>query len=150
MSLPTRGRRNPIDVPPLALKPWNLVAGPVERAIHALIALYDGLPSPHQETHLQGGTDALQTPGTPADLLLNVASDAGVGPSYALEDHKHRVDLGLTTKGDLLTYTGSAYGRLGVGANGQVLTADSASAGGIKWATSGSAEDAELIAFYAL
>jgi len=40
----------------------------------------------------------------------------------------------LTTKGDLLTY-GTALARLGVGANGQVLTADSAQATGVKWAT---------------
>lgn len=42
----------------------------------------------------------------------------------------------LTTKGDLLTATGAqAYSRLGVGSNGQVLTADSAESTGIKWAT---------------
>lgn len=41
----------------------------------------------------------------------------------------------LTTKGDLLTATGAqAYSRLGVGSNGQVLTADSAESTGIKWA----------------
>lgn len=40
----------------------------------------------------------------------------------------------LTTKGDLSTYT-NAPARLGVGANGQVLTADSAEATGLKWAT---------------
>jgi hypothetical protein len=40
----------------------------------------------------------------------------------------------LTTKGDLYTYT-SVAARLGVGTNGQVLTADSTQASGIKWAT---------------
>jgi len=40
----------------------------------------------------------------------------------------------LTTKGDLLTY-GSANARLGVGSNGQVLTADSTQTNGVKWAT---------------
>lgn len=43
-------------------------------------------------------------------------------------------DSTLTTKGDLLVY-GSALARLGVGTNGQVLTADSAQALGVKWAT---------------
>ena len=40
----------------------------------------------------------------------------------------------LTTKGDLLTFD-TADTRLGVGANGTVLTADSAQATGLKWAT---------------
>jgi hypothetical protein len=40
----------------------------------------------------------------------------------------------LTTKGDLLGRSSSAAARLGVGANGTVLTADSAETTGLKWA----------------
>jgi hypothetical protein len=40
----------------------------------------------------------------------------------------------LTTKGDLVTYDTDVV-RLGVGSNGQVLTADSTQAKGIKWST---------------
>jgi hypothetical protein len=40
----------------------------------------------------------------------------------------------LTTKGDLFTFT-TVDARVGVGANGTVLTADSAEATGLKWAT---------------
>jgi len=42
----------------------------------------------------------------------------------------------VTTKGDLIAATASAtVSRLGVGTNGQILTADSTQATGIKWAT---------------
>ena len=40
----------------------------------------------------------------------------------------------LTTKGDLFTFT-TVDARIGVGANGTVLTADSAESAGLKWAT---------------
>lgn len=50
----------------------------------------------------------------------------------------------LTTKGDVYSYsTGDA--RLGVGTNGQVLTADSAEATGLKWATVSGAGDVHPI-----
>ena len=46
----------------------------------------------------------------------------------------------ITTKGDLIVGTGSGtFVRQGVGTNGQVLTADSAEADGVKWATPASA-----------
>jgi hypothetical protein len=42
----------------------------------------------------------------------------------------------VTTKGDLLAATGSAViARVGVGSNGQVLTADSTQTAGVKWET---------------
>jgi len=44
----------------------------------------------------------------------------------------------VTTKGDVVTATASATpARLGIGSNGQVLTADSTTATGLKWASAG-------------
>jgi hypothetical protein len=43
-----------------------------------------------------------------------------------------------TTKGDLLVRGASTVGRLGVGPDGRVLTADSAQSSGVRWAVAGS------------
>jgi hypothetical protein len=43
----------------------------------------------------------------------------------------------LTTKGDLLVHNGTNYVRQAIGANDQVLTADSSVASGVKWAAGG-------------
>lgn len=53
------------------------------------MAREDGLPHPHEETHLVGGDDALAAPGAPSSILLGQAADTGDGPSYAREDHVH-------------------------------------------------------------
>ena len=51
----------------------------------------------------------------------------------------------LTTKGDLFTFT-TVDARLGIGTNNQVLTADSAQATGMKWATPASGGGLTVIA----
>lgn len=66
--------------------------------------------------------------GTSWDVVAGDGVQGPQGPSGT---------AGLTTKGDLLTYNTGAT-RLGVGTDGQVLTADSAQATGIKWASASS------------
>ena len=91
--------------------------------------------------------DALATKPTAAldlDVTLAANSDTRVGSQKAVKGY---VDTAsgllvpkstVTTKGDLIVATGSgAITRRGVGSNGQVLTADSAQADGVKWATPG-------------
>lgn len=45
----------------------------------------------HADSHLQTGTDPLQTPGTPTAITPDASGDPGSGPSYALEDHAHAI-----------------------------------------------------------
>lgn len=120
----------------------------LEEWLRALKDGFSGLPQPHADTHLVGGDDALATPATPTTVTVNVSAGIGDGPAPAREDHDHALDLGLTTKGDLLSRSSSAYVRLGVGANGTVLQADSTQTAGFKWGTA--AEDAALPGFLAL
>jgi hypothetical protein len=62
---------------------------------------------------------------------VTVAGDGAQGPTGPAGASATTV---VTTKGDLLSYSTTAA-RLGVGSNGTVLTADSAEATGLKWAT---------------
>ena len=50
-------------------------------------------------------------------------------------DEANELAAAYTTKGDLVSHDASSFARLGVGSNGQVLTADSAETTGLKWAT---------------
>ena len=60
-------------------------------------------------------------------------ADGGTGASTATAGFDNLAPT--TTKGDLITRNSSNNIRIGVGSDGQVLTADSAQTAGIKWAT---------------
>ena len=66
------------------------------------------------------------------------SAGATIYPVFTANDADEANELvsKLTTKGDLLVTTGSALNRLAVGTNAHVLTADSASTNGVKWALS--------------
>lgn len=70
--------------------------------------------------------------GYPVDVAASESD--GTATSAARSDHQHKMGI-LTTKGDLLVYE-SAPARLGVGADGSILTADAASTPGFKWSNS--------------
>lgn len=67
-----------------------------------------------------------------AGLRARVVTTGGTGPQGATGATGAGIDT-LTTKGDLLGYSTTGV-RIGVGSNGQVLTADSTAAPGVAWA----------------
>jgi len=78
--------------------------------------------------------------------LLGVSSSDSITPVTIFADpttHRLLVDVDvvspLTTKGDIFTFD-TADARLPVGANGEVLTADSAESLGVKWSSAGAGD----------
>lgn len=86
-----------------------------------------GWTTPADTDLVKDGAAAIRTLGSSIDSTLKTQIDAQIPDSL------------LTTKGDLIAATGaSTPARLGVGTNDQVLTADSTTATGLKWATASS------------
>ena len=107
-----------------------------------------------------GASDPLSSPSHPAhhtalaDAVEAVQAELGLDPAGAAATVKARLDALDTTvggkiasglvdvKGDLIVATAAdTVGRVGVGANGHVLTADSAQTAGVKWAEASGSGD---------
>ena len=81
-----------------------------------------GWTTPDDTALVKDGASAIRTLGSSIDTTLKTQIDAQIP------------DALLTTKGDIIAATAaSTPARLGVGADGTVLTADAASANGVKW-----------------
>ena len=76
------------------------------------------------------------------------SSGATIYPVFSADDADEANFLAsrYTTKGDVVVFDGTDVVRVGVGANNTVLTADSAQASGVKWATAVSTgEDDQIV-----
>jgi hypothetical protein len=83
-----------------------------------------GWTTPDNTALVKDGASAIRTLGSSIDTTLKAQIDAQIPDSL------------LTTKGDIIAATGASTPvRLGVGSNNSVLTADSTTATGIKWAS---------------
>ena len=103
------------------------------------IAIQDATTSQKGAVQLENSTSSTST--------TTAAVPASVKSAYDLANGAVAKST-FTTKGDLLTTTGSStIARLGVGTDGQILTADSASSGGVKWATASGSSGATVNAY---
>ncbi|GEM_PF-2671116 len=93
------------------------------------VTTHVGLGDPHTQYALEANLGGA--------AVLNVGTSTGTvaaGDDSRITGAQQRSTL--TTKGDLYAATASAtVARVGVGSNGQVLTADSGETAGVKWAT---------------
>lgn len=89
----------------------------------------------------------VNTNSNPDTLVLGCRNATFQNPGARFIDPGAGVPLStVTTKGDLIAATGNAaVSRLAVGTNGQVLTADSATATGVKWAAGGGGGSASVL-----
>ena len=90
---------------------------------------------------VSGGTTGLTTSGGPVTTsgtitLAGTLAIANGGTGQTTQTAAFDALAPTTTKGDVIVSNGSDNVRLAVGTDGQVLTADSAQASGVKWATS--------------
>lgn len=110
--------------------------------LEANVSAYNGL------VKISGGTTSAVTITTAGEALLDDASAAAqrttlglvIGTDVQAYDADLAAIAGISrAKGDLIAGSSSAWDRLPVGTNGQVLVADSAQTLGVKWGTPGTA-----------
>lgn len=108
-----------------------------------------GWETPDDTDYVKDGAAAMRTLGNSidssmADLkggttgqVLSKATNADMDFAWVTQDDANAIQNTIVdAKGDLITATGAdTPARLGVGTNGQFLTADSAEATGLKWTT---------------
>ena len=111
----------------------NVAVSPVSKkaTLNNVLAVYDSQTATLTNKTLTGCTGLVSTTGLTATGTKDATTFLRGDDTWAVVDASP-----LTTKGDVYTYdTGNQ--RLGVGANGLVLTADSTTATGLSWAAGG-------------
>ena len=119
----------------------NVAVTPVTKkaTLNNVLAVYDSQTATLTNKTLTGCTGLVATTGLTATGTKDATTFLRGDDTWAVVDASP-----LTTKGDVYTYsTGNA--RLGVGANGLVLTADSTTATGLSWASGGGGASAMVI-----
>ena len=109
---------------------------PSTAAVPFYVVIDPGTSSEEKCSATISGSTLTLTRGADDTTAVSHSSGATIYPVFSADDADEANNMAatMTTKGDLLVTTGSAFNRLAVGTNGYVLTADSTATNGVAWA----------------
>ena len=112
---------------------------PSTAAVPFYVVIDPGNSSEEKCSATISGSTLTLTRGQDDTTAVSHNSGATIYPVFSADeaDEANNMASTMTTKGDLLVTTGSAFNRLAVGTNAHVLTADSTATNGVKWAVVG-------------
>ena len=109
---------------------------PSTAAVPFFVVIDPGTSSEEKCSATISGSTLTLTRAADDTTAVSHSSGATIYPVFSADDADEANNMAatMTTKGDLLVTTGSAFNRLAVGTNGYVLTADSTATNGVAWA----------------
>ena len=113
---------------------------PSTAAVPFYVVIDPGTSSEEKCSATISGSTLTLTRAQDDTTAVSHSSGATIYPVFTADDadEANLMASTMTTKGDLLVTTGSAFNRLAVGTNGYVLTADSTATNGLTWAVAAS------------
>ena len=114
---------------------------PSTAAVPFYVVIDPGTSSEEKCSATISGSTLTLTRAADDTTAVSHSSGATIYPVFTADDadEANLMASTMTTKGDLLVTTGSAFNRLAVGTNGYVLTADSTATNGVAWAVTAAA-----------
>ena len=108
-------------------------------AVPFYVVIDPGTSSEEKCSATISGSTLTLTRGQDDTTAVAHSSGATIYPVFSADDADEANNMAatMTTKGDLLVTTGSAFNRLAVGSDGTVLMADSAQTNGVAWVGNG-------------
>ena len=108
-------------------------------AVPFYVVIDPGTSSEEKCSATISGSTLTLTRGQDDTTAVAHSSGATIYPVFSADDADEANNMAatMTTKGDLLVTTGSAFNRLAVGSDGAVLMADSAQTNGVAWVGNG-------------
>ena len=112
---------------------------PSTPAVPFYVVIDPGTSSEEKCSATISGATLTLTRGQDDTTAVAHSSGATIYPVFSADDADEANNMAatMTTKGDLLVTTGSAFNRLGVGGNGSILNADSTATNGVAWLAAG-------------